>query len=282
MGKCSVVTLMPIIKVSEKISDELSARTACPSSKQTAREILRRVDKRSGNRQAHHTRHGSQDVEQAIVAADSFDGFILELQNMGYTVKYGPRVEHMAVRHKNAQRNVRIDWLDPRFFQNRRCASITANCIVCPPKCSRSTDKKKRSRKTAMAAHRITTHGAAGAVSRQAAAPIFQSVRLYGLLLPLLRPAAESLPRQGYKALLFSAAGGFSAIQPLSAPDQIIMGNTILKRWMTLLAGKENAEVQIQQLARQRKIPYSPKSVSRNVLHGKKNQSINPAESPAP
>lgn len=37
-----------------------------------------------------------KDVEQAIVAADSFDGFILELQNMGYTVKYGPRVEHMC------------------------------------------------------------------------------------------------------------------------------------------------------------------------------------------
>ena len=59
-----------------------------------------------------------KDVEQAIVAADSFDGFILELQNMGYTVKYGPRVEHMAVRHKNAQRNVRIDWLDPRFSES--------------------------------------------------------------------------------------------------------------------------------------------------------------------
>ena len=46
-----------------------------------------------------------KDVEQAIAAADSFDGFITELQNMGYTVKYGPRVEHMAVRHKDAQRN---------------------------------------------------------------------------------------------------------------------------------------------------------------------------------
>lgn len=34
-----------------------------------------------------------KDVEQAIAAADSFDGFITELQNMGYTVKYGPRVE---------------------------------------------------------------------------------------------------------------------------------------------------------------------------------------------
>lgn len=58
-----------------------------------------------------------KDVEQAIAAADSFDGFIRELLNMGYTVKYGPRVEHMAVRHKDAQRNIRIDRLDPRFSE---------------------------------------------------------------------------------------------------------------------------------------------------------------------
>lgn len=58
-----------------------------------------------------------KDVEQAIAAADSFDGLITELQNMGYTVKYGPRVEHMAVRHKDAQRNIRIDRLDPRFSE---------------------------------------------------------------------------------------------------------------------------------------------------------------------
>ena len=58
-----------------------------------------------------------KDVEQAIAATDSFDGFILELQNMGYTVKYGPRVEHIAVRHKDAQRNIRIDRLDPRFSE---------------------------------------------------------------------------------------------------------------------------------------------------------------------
>ena len=54
---------------------------------------------------------------RTIAAADSFDGFITELQNMGYTVKYGPRVEHMAVRHKDAQRNIRIDRLDPRFSE---------------------------------------------------------------------------------------------------------------------------------------------------------------------
>ena len=44
-----------------------------------------------------------RDVELAMAAADTFDGFIAELQAMGYMVKYGPRVEHMAVRHQSAQ-----------------------------------------------------------------------------------------------------------------------------------------------------------------------------------
>ena len=82
-----------------------------------------------------------KDVEQAIAAADSFDGFITELQNMGYTVKYGPRVEHMAVRHKDAQRNIALTG-STRAFPRQRCGSITANCTVCPPKCSRNTGRK--------------------------------------------------------------------------------------------------------------------------------------------
>ena len=44
-----------------------------------------------------------KDVALAMAAADTFDGFVAELQAMGYTVKYGPRVEHMAVRHQSAQ-----------------------------------------------------------------------------------------------------------------------------------------------------------------------------------
>ena len=39
------------------------------------------------------------------------------IRDRGYTVKYGPRVEHMAVRHKDAQRNIRVDRLDPRFSE---------------------------------------------------------------------------------------------------------------------------------------------------------------------
>ena len=58
-----------------------------------------------------------KDVEHAIASADSFDGFISKMQSMGYTVKYGPRVQHIAVRHQNAQRNVRLDRLDERFSE---------------------------------------------------------------------------------------------------------------------------------------------------------------------
>lgn len=58
-----------------------------------------------------------KDVELAIASADSFDGFISKMQSMGYTVKYGPRVQHIAVRHQNAQRNVRLDRLDERFSE---------------------------------------------------------------------------------------------------------------------------------------------------------------------
>ena len=59
------------------------------------------------------------------------------------------------------------------------------------------------------------------------------------------------------------------------------MGRTI-ETMDELLAYKENAEVQIQQLARQRKVLYR-QNVSRNVRAGRKNQITDPAnESPAP
>lgn len=163
-----------------------------------------------------------KDVEQAIAAADSFDGFITELQNMGYTVKYGPRVEHIAVRHKDAQRNIRIDRLDPRFSETALREYYRQ--LHRMPTEMQQEYRQENARQTEMAAHRITAHCAASTVSRQAAAPVSQGVRLYGLLLSLLRPAAESLPRQGNKALLLFAARGFSAVQPIPAADKIPMG----------------------------------------------------------
>ena len=58
------------------------------------------------------------DVEMAMSAADSFAGFVAELQQMGYEVKYGPKVTHMAVRHKDAQRNIRLDKINPCFSED--------------------------------------------------------------------------------------------------------------------------------------------------------------------
>ncbi len=58
------------------------------------------------------------DVEMAMASADSFAGFIAELQQMGYKVKYGSKVTHMAVRHKDAQRNIRLDKISPRFSED--------------------------------------------------------------------------------------------------------------------------------------------------------------------
>ena len=58
------------------------------------------------------------DVEVAMTAADSFAGFIAELQQMGYKVKYGPKAAHMTVRHKEAQKNIRLDKISPHFSED--------------------------------------------------------------------------------------------------------------------------------------------------------------------
>lgn len=57
------------------------------------------------------------DVEVAMSTADSFSGFIAELQKMGYEVKYGPQVAHITVRHKDAKKNVRLDRLDAHYSE---------------------------------------------------------------------------------------------------------------------------------------------------------------------
>lgn len=57
------------------------------------------------------------DVEMAMSTADSFSGFIAELQKMGYEVKYGPQVAHITVRHKDAKKNVRLDRLDAHYSE---------------------------------------------------------------------------------------------------------------------------------------------------------------------
>lgn len=58
------------------------------------------------------------DVEVAMTTADSFAGFVAELQKRGYAVKYGPKAVHMTVRHKEAQKNIRLDKISPHFSED--------------------------------------------------------------------------------------------------------------------------------------------------------------------
>ena len=58
------------------------------------------------------------DVEMALAESSDFDDFVCRLQKMGYEVKYGPRVKHMAVRHQDSKRFVRLDGVAPQFSES--------------------------------------------------------------------------------------------------------------------------------------------------------------------
>ena len=222
-----------------------------------------------------------KDVEQAIAAADSFNGFILELQNMGYTVKYGPRVEHIAVRHKDAQRNIRIDRLDPRFSETA-LREYYRQLHRMPTEMQQEYRQGKRPGKTEMAAHRITAHCAAGAVSRQAARrypKVSGFMACYYHYCALLRKAYHG---KATKRCYFLLREDFLLFSRYQQQTKFLWENHI-ETIDELLAYKESAEVQIQQLARQRKVLYRQKREPERAAREEKNQITDPAnESPAP
>ena len=208
-----------------------------------------------------------KDVEQAIAAADSFDGLITELQNMGYTVKYGLRVEHMAVRHKDAQRNIRIDRLDPRFSETA-LREYYRQLHRMPTEMQQEyrqeyAPAKPKWQPTVRRARYL------GKLPRRYP----KGVRLYGLLLSLLRPAAESLPRQEHKALLLLLREDFLLFSRYQQQTKFLWENHI-ETMDELLAYKENAEVQIQQLARQRKVLYRQKREPERAARDEKIKSL--------
>lgn len=221
----------------------------------------------------HRRCHASQRAGvETIAAADSFDGFITELQNMGYTVKYGPRVEHIAVRHKDAQRNIRIDRLDPRFSE---------------------TALREYYHKL----HRMPTEMQQEYRQENAPAkPKWQPTELQ----PTVRRARYlgKLPRRypkvsgfmacyyHYCALLRKAYHGkstkrcyfllredFLLFSRYQQQTKFLWENHI-ETMDELLAYKENAEVQIQQLARQRKVLYRQKREPERAAREEKIKSL--------
>ena len=191
---------------------------------------------------------------------------------MGYTVKYGPRVEHMAVRHKDAQRNIRIDRLDPRFSE---------------------TALREYYRQL----HRMPTEMQQEYRQENAPAkPKWQPTELQ----PTVRRARYlgKLPRRypkvsgfmacyyHYCALLRKAYHGkatkrcyfllredFLLFSRYQQQTKFLWENHI-ETMDELLAYKENAEVQIQQLARQRKVLYRQKREPERAAREEKIKSL--------
>lgn len=213
-----------------------------------------------------------KDVEQAIAAADSFDGFITELQNMGYTVKYGPRVEHIAVRHKDAQRNIRIDRLDPRF-------SETALREYYRQLHRMPTEMQQE--------YRQETAPAKPKWQPTELQPTVRRARYLGKL-PRRYPKVSgfmacyyhycALLRKAYhgkatKRCYFLLREDFLLFSRYQQQTKFLWENHI-ETMDELLAYKESAEVQIQQLARQRKVLYRQKREPERAAREEKIKSL--------
>lgn len=81
------------------------------------------------------------DVEMALAESADFDDFVGKLQKMGYEVKYGPRVKHMAVRHQDSKRFVRLDGVAPQFSEAELREFFT-QLKNFRPKCGRNIRQK--------------------------------------------------------------------------------------------------------------------------------------------
>lgn len=208
-----------------------------------------------------------KDVEQAIAAADSFDGFITELQNMGYTVKYGPRVEHMAVRHKDAQRNIRIDRLDPRFSETA-LREYYRQLHLCPPKCSRNTGRKTpRQNRNGSPQNYSPLCGERG-ISASCRAGIPRCPALWLATITTAPYCAKPTTARAQSAATFCCVRIFCCSADTSS-RQNSYGKTILKLWMNCWPTRKMQKSKSNSLPASAKFCIA-KNVSRNVPRGKK------------
>ena len=85
-----------------------------------------------------------------------------------------------------------------------------------------------------------------------------QGIRVYGLLLSLLRLAAQSLPRKATKRCYFLLREDFKRFNRYQQQTHLLWEHR-LQTLAEVQAHKSNLENQIEQLARQRKVLYRQK-----------------------
>ena len=200
---------------------------------------------------------------------------------MGYTVKYGPRVEHMAVRHKDAQRNIRIDRLDPRF-RRQRCGSITANCTVCPPKCSRNTDRKTpRQNRNGSPQNYSPLCGERG-ISANCRAGIPRCPALWLATYHYCALLRKAYHGKSTKRCYFCCVRIFCCSADTSSRQKFLW-KTILKLWMNCWPTRKMQKSKSNSLPASAKVLYRQKREPERAAREEKNQITDPAnESPTP
>ena len=123
--------LLLTTRVSERFPMNCAAKIDCLLWKQT--DTGNTTASGNTKKKAHPTLRGmvKTDVEMAMTTADCFAGFIAELQKMGYAVKYGPKTAHMAVRHKEAQKNIRLNKINPHLSEDSLRRYFRELHIIC-------------------------------------------------------------------------------------------------------------------------------------------------------
>ena len=191
---------------------------------------------------------------------------------MGYTVKYGPRVEHMAVRHKDAQRNIRIDRLDPRFSETA-LREYYRQLHHMPTEMQQEYRQENAPAKPKWQPTELQ--------------PTVRRARYLGKL-PRRYPKVSgfmacyyhycALLRKAYhgkstKRCYFLLREDFLLFSRYQQQTKFLWENHI-ETMDELLAYKENAEAQIQQLARQRKVLYRQKREPERAAREEKIKSL--------
>ena len=197
-----------------------------------------------------------KDVEQAIAAADSFDGLITELQNMGYGQKYGSRV-WLWLRAIKTPENIALTGSTRAFRDSALRSDATTNCRMPHRKCSRNTGRKTP--KTEMAAQNCSPtvrRNASISASCRAGIP---RCPLYGNCYyhycALLRKAYHG---KSTKRSYFLLREDFLLFSRYQQQTKFPMENHI-ETMDELLAYKGKCRSPNQQLARQRKVLYRQK-----------------------
>lgn len=154
------------------------------------------------------------------------------------------------------------------FFPRQRCGSITANCTVCPPKCSRNTGRKTpRQNRNGSPQNYSPLCGERG-ISASCRAGIRKYLALWLATITTAPCCGKPTTARQQSAATFCCVR-ISCCSADTSSKRNSYGKTILKLWMNCWPTRKVQKSKSNSLPASAKF-YIGKSVSRNVPRGKK------------